>query len=196
MRTPEEIALLQTEGEEEPAGAADCGRAEQHDEQDIQLLGASPHVVKQRGLVRELMPHLMAAIPEADNTTADELMHVFDSMQSPDTPANRLVEAALADNATEIAALLDAGVDVDSVDAFGMTPLMHAAAEGRLEATCLLLHRGADTEARDCDEYTALHHACEAGIPFIVEVSPLLPCLPVPPYLFVAQGLARAQRPA
>jgi hypothetical protein len=197
MRTPEEIALLRS-AEVQAGTADDGGREEQQHDQDHQLPGegyaGGARVAEQREMARELMPHLMEAFPEI-NTTADELMAVFDSLQEPETPGNQLVEAAAANNVTEIAALLAAGVDVDSVDTFGITPLMHAAAEGRLEAVCLLLHHGADTEARDCDGYTALHHACEAGVPFVVEVcktpSPQLTSfLPATAYVILNGNLA------
>lgn len=51
------------------------------------------------------------------------------------------------------------GIEVDSVDSEGMTPLMYAAERGHKKMAKLLLGKGAEVGARDRNGNTALHHA-------------------------------------
>jgi uncharacterized protein len=62
---------------------------------------------------------------------------------------NALGAAASGGSEEIIEMLLDAGVDVDSPDWLGTTPLMEAASEGHVDTVKLLLARGADVNARD-----------------------------------------------
>ena len=59
--------------------------------------------------------------------------------------------------------LLDAGVNIDAENRQGLTPLMLAAGEGRLEVVQLLLERNADTGRHDYTGRTALDWAQRNG---------------------------------
>ena len=98
----------------------------------------------------------------------------------------------LAPCGTQMEALLRGGVNVDSLDKEGLTPLMQAAravssshsrresrvtgqcgaAQGAEEAVCVLIQAGACLDALDPSHWTALHHAAAAGRPLVVEVAP------------------------
>ena len=69
-----------------------------------------------------------------------------------------------------IAALLDAGADVDAVAPIGETALMTAARTGVVDAVALLLDRGAAVDARDREfEQTALMLAVREAHPEVVD---------------------------
>jgi len=83
------------------------------------------------------------------------------------TPQTRLRDAAIAGDTTAIAAALDAGADVDSLDTRlarnGRRALNWAALHDHAPAIRLLLGRGATLEAGNRTGFTPLHHAAEAG---------------------------------
>lgn len=64
-------------------------------------------------------------------------------------PGEELRDAALAGDAGKVAALLDAGADVDAVSRYGVTALTFAADAGHLDVVRLLLERGADPNVKD-----------------------------------------------
>lgn len=68
--------------------------------------------------------------------------------QMPEPPAT-LLEAAQRGDTGALAAMVDAGADLNGTDDGGRTPLMHAAAGGHLEAVFTLLNGGADPALRD-----------------------------------------------
>ncbi len=74
-----------------------------------------------------------------------------------------LALAAREGNHLDVRAHLDAGTDIVSVDARGMTALHHAAARGNMEMVELLLDRGAVTTKRDRERQTPLQHAEKHG---------------------------------
>ena len=59
--------------------------------------------------------------------------------------------------------LLDEGIPVDTANRFGVTALMMAIQNDNLEATALLLARGADVNAEASEGCTALTFAAENG---------------------------------
>ena len=77
----------------------------------------------------------------------------------------KLADAASAGNIREIAALLDAGANIEMKKAsrWGDTPLGVAAHKGHLPAVKLLLDRGADIEAKDQTGLTPLVNAIYNG---------------------------------
>ena len=78
------------------------------------------------------------------------------------SPMN-IYEAAQFGNLPRLRAFLDAGMDPNTVDAAGMTPLMNAAQSGSLAAARLLLDRGAAVNQKQPDGTTALHLAALHG---------------------------------
>lgn len=73
-----------------------------------------------------------------------------------------------------IKALLDAGADVNTRDAQGMTALMAAAYTSQADTIRYLLSRGADLHTRDAEGNTALHHAARTTAPYKLCVEILL----------------------
>jgi ankyrin repeat protein len=71
--------------------------------------------------------------------------------------------AAKANNAAELARLLDAGWPIDERDHRGYAPLMLAGYAGNVEATELLLARGADPNTMDLFGNTVLMGAAFKG---------------------------------
>lgn len=57
----------------------------------------------------------------------------------------------------------------NQADGFGMTPLAHAAACGRLEIAKLLIAKGSQVYAVDLESWTPLTHACQNGHLIMVE---------------------------
>lgn len=62
-----------------------------------------------------------------------------------------------------VAALLDVGADVNTINRRKETPLHLAAMNGRVETVKLLMRRGADWSVRDEEGNQPLHRACCAG---------------------------------
>ena len=76
----------------------------------------------------------------------------------------QLREACSKDRFDEVRGLIEEGVDVDSKDEIGRTPLMWAAYKGHVEIIRLLLDHGADVNNRTYgDYYIALHWAASYG---------------------------------
>lgn len=92
------------------------------------------------------------------------------------------VLAVAIDYPQALAWLLEQGQDVDRANAFGKTPLMHAAQRNNLEAVRLLLDRGADPNAATVQpedncfytlsraNVTALHYAVRYGSRELIEL--------------------------
>jgi ankyrin repeat protein len=74
-----------------------------------------------------------------------------------------LIKAAKAGKTDVLEALLDEGIDVNTKDNNGMTPLMWAAYKCHLTAVELLLENDADVNAKNNDGKTAFNLA-EGGI--------------------------------
>lgn len=84
--------------------------------------------------------------------------------------AVELFDAARAGSVDRLAAALDAGVPVDLVDADGNSYLMLAAYHGHLEATELLIARGADVNRLNGIGQSPLAGAVFKKVPAIVDV--------------------------
>ncbi len=75
-----------------------------------------------------------------------------------------LVVAAKFNRVPIINILLRApGIDIDILDTFGKTPLMHASENGHEESVLLLLKHKANRNVMDYSQQTALHHAERGG---------------------------------
>ncbi len=65
--------------------------------------------------------------------------------------------------------LIAAGIDVNSENDVGSTPLILVARNDRNDFTKMPLASGADSDAADNDGYTALHYATEVCFTEIIE---------------------------
>ena len=81
-----------------------------------------------------------------------------------------LSEAALANDAAAMQALLQAGADPDERCASGSTPLIESAGAGSLECMQLLLRAGASTESANREGASALMIAASCAMPSAVEL--------------------------
>ena len=59
--------------------------------------------------------------------------------------------------------MLDNEADIEAPGELNQTSLFSAAEYDTAEAIALLLERGADTEVKDCWDWTALHHSVHDG---------------------------------
>lgn len=75
------------------------------------------------------------------------------------TAPTTLIEAATAGDITVLQAMIDSGMDLDTTDDGGRTPLMLAAGGGHLDAVFALLNAGADPALRDNARRAALDYA-------------------------------------
>lgn len=82
---------------------------------------------------------------------------------SDESTDHRLFEAVLAGDMSSVQRLLADGVDVNSRQQGGGTPLILAAGEGRLDLTCCLVEHGADVDAQYDAGNTALIEASANG---------------------------------
>ncbi len=75
----------------------------------------------------------------------------------------RLLFAARSGSAAEVESLIESGVDVNSPDANGVTPLIFAAMSGSLKVVEALLAEGADRSHEDDLGYTVYKAAMLYG---------------------------------
>src|SRR5205085_8180493 len=73
-------------------------------------------------------------------------------------PQATLLGAMIGDIAS-VNFLLDRGVDINTRDENGRTPLMEAIFGGQIETVRMLIDRGADINLADCDGWTPLMEA-------------------------------------
>ena len=76
-----------------------------------------------------------------------------------DTIGNSLHPAAEAVDAAEIESLLALGFSIDRRDDAGLTPLMMAAKNDKLQAVKYLLKQGADPSLQNNNGWNVLHYA-------------------------------------
>ena len=84
--------------------------------------------------------------------------------------SDQLHSAALLGDVTKIESLLSLGFPVDSRDATNKTPLMIAAANGKLQAVKCLLGKGASPSLENNDGWNSLHFASQSGNTDIIEL--------------------------
>ena len=80
------------------------------------------------------------------------------------------IQAASNGDVHELKRLVGYGLDLNSADYDGRTPLHLAAAEGRLEAVRFLLNKGVDVEPLDRWQHTPLDDARRHGRASVVEI--------------------------
>jgi ankyrin repeat protein len=108
-----------------------------------------------------MSPLMMAAMVD-DPEIARELLRAGAHASIRDGN-NALIFAAYGGSEEIAAMLLDSGVEVDSRDFLGKTPLMAAAGAGHLDIVKLLIARGADVNARDDETRRAYFKADFVG---------------------------------
>jgi hypothetical protein len=116
----------------------------------------------------EALPCSFADGPQATKQAVDRAMHPYElaRMNLGATQTQRcdeLRKACAADDCRRIAALVEAGVDLEHRDEYGMTPLLLAAWLGHSRATWLLAKIGADVTARVPQGHTAIDIAAAQG---------------------------------
>src|SRR5262249_49340726 len=98
-------------------------------------------------------------------------MSALSNQQSkPGVPIAHLWQVAADGNADQLKEILDRGVDVNTFNASGLTPLMMAAYHGRTEMVKALIEHGADVNAAASDGLTAAMMADDAGHDEIVRI--------------------------
>ena len=81
----------------------------------------------------------------------------------PEYDLRGLMRAALIGHTNAVSAILDRGLDVNSRDSSGHTPLMEAVFGGHIDTVKELLKSGADVNSQDNDGWTALMEAAAKG---------------------------------
>lgn len=76
---------------------------------------------------------------------------------------NALLDAAYAGDAAQVAALIQAGADVNAANEFGATPMAEAARRGDAPILKLLLKAGADPQSANADGETSLMRVARTG---------------------------------
>jgi uncharacterized protein len=101
--------------------------------------------------------------------TTDHSMAVREHHKQSIPPRSTLWAAAVANDAAELARLLDAGYPINERDHRGYAPLMLAAYAGNVEAVELLLAHGADPNTSDLFGNTVLMGAAFKGFVPVVQ---------------------------
>ena len=91
-------------------------------------------------------------------------------MEEERTIGNSLHSAAEAGDVAEIESLLALGFSIDTRDYAGLTPLMMAAKNDKLEAVKYLLKQGADPSLQNNNGSNVLHFASKDGNPEVIEL--------------------------
>lgn len=108
---------------------------------------------------RRALGHAVAGLAGAGLVSSCLLFPVQGAYARPAAQKAALFSAAKSGNTKYLSDCLDAGFDVDWSTASGITPLMFASIQGRVEAVRLLLLRGAHVNTRDAQGRTALTDA-------------------------------------
>ena len=91
-------------------------------------------------------------------------------MEEKKTVGNSLHSAAEAGDVAEIESLLGLGFSIDRRDDAGLTSLMMAVVNDKLQAVKCLLKQGADPSLQDNDGWNVLHSASQGGNPEVIEL--------------------------
>lgn len=88
-----------------------------------------------------------------------------------DLPQNskKMINAAISGNSTEIKKMIEGGVDINTRDNTGATPLLRASLNGHLDVVDALIKAGADVNLQDSDGLTPIWSASENGYSDIVK---------------------------
>jgi uncharacterized protein len=100
---------------------------------------------------------------------AEKQIREIEQLGIPFSPKG-FIHSAESGNRDAVALFLSSGINVDSRDERGWTPLMVAAFNGHEDVAILLIRSGADIHARDRGGYTPLHWAAFNGYAKVVEL--------------------------
>ena len=75
----------------------------------------------------------------------------------------QLIDSCKEGNIEEVESLIKKGAEVNAVDDYGFTALMHASRHGNTKIAKLLINKGADVNVDDIGGWTALMHASYEG---------------------------------
>ena len=133
--------------------------------QELLASGANPNATDENGV-----PALIIAVSRRQKHIVSALLAkgaapdvTYTDAEGQYNAAPVVVFCAANGDAEILTLLLKYGVDVNSTDATGMTPLMCAAFMGHVNATRAILNAKCDMEAQDVYGYTALMFACNGG---------------------------------
>ena len=133
--------------------------------QELLASGANPNAMDESGV-----PALIVAVSRRQKHIVSALLAkgaapdvTYTDAEGQYNAAPVVVFCAANGDAEILTLLFKHGVNVNSTDATGMTPLMCAAFMGHVNATRAILNAGCDIEARDAYGYTALMFACNGG---------------------------------
>jgi hypothetical protein len=147
--------------------AKDAAWRSAHEEHPQQLSAMRAYV----DLVTREVPDFLLMAPEED-ASDDQLRKVKNDLSAcgineadapPPPPARDVFEAARAGAASLKAFGGDLSTDVNKVDDYHLTPLIHAVDAEREDSARLLLDAGADLNQSDDDGSTPLHYAALLG---------------------------------
>jgi ankyrin repeat protein len=150
----------------EPERAKDAAWRSAHEEHPQQLSAMRAYVDE---VTREVPDFLLMA-PEED-ASDDQLAKVKNDLSAcgineadapPPPPTRDVFEAARA-GAASLKAFGDLSTDVNTIDDYHLTPLIHAVDAEREDSARLLLDAGADVNKPDDDGSTPLHYAALLG---------------------------------
>jgi hypothetical protein len=129
-------------------------------------VAAGLDTLRKAGAALDLLPKLRHAIGmDQDAAPPSGAITLTD-----DEAKAALQTAAGAGDIKQVKALLKKGVDVNSRDSGGWTPLMRASDQGHLEVVRLLLERGADVTGLSKNGFTALMRAFVNGHTDVVDL--------------------------
>lgn len=131
---------------------------------------SSPAGDSQPALQQALFAEAIKHIGNNDDVSLAKTLRKMDANASDDQGLTLLIHAVRDQKNDLVNVILNAGANIDHLDAQGQSALLHAVTANDAEMTRLLLSKGADVNARDGDADSCIGVAAEAGYEDIVEM--------------------------